>query len=134
VKILHSDLGNVAIEFVATAVALMIPIAYISTATLKIATSYIEVQNAARIGARAFVSASSDSTARVRAVNAINYSVSSNSINQIQIECTTNPCLTADGIVTVKVTRDILVSLPALLGSQRLTVTGLQAEAVQEPQ
>jgi hypothetical protein len=101
---------------------------------LKIATSYIEVQNAARIGARAFVSASSDSTARVRAVNAINYSVSSNSINQIQIECTTNPCLTADGIVTVKVTRDILVSLPALLGSQRLTVTGLQAEAVQEPQ
>jgi hypothetical protein len=118
VKILHNDLGNVAIEFVATAVALMIPIAYISTATLKIATSYIEVQNAARIGA----------------VNAINYSVNSNSINQIQIECTTNPCLTADGIVTVKVTRDILVSLPALLGSQRLTVTGLQAEAVQEPQ
>jgi len=129
---LASEQGNVVIEFVGTAVALFIPIAYIAIATLQIATGYIEVQNAARSGARVFVSSSNENLARVESLRVINLFKKTDEVFVTKITCSTNPCLLTDTFVTVEVAKQIKLDLPEFLGIHNVTVSGLQVEVVQE--
>jgi Flp pilus assembly protein TadG len=128
----NNDSGNVVLEFVGTAVALFIPIAYIAVATLQIASGFIEVQNAARAGARVFVSSPNEQTARSQSFNAINSIIKSDQTISMKIMCSANPCLVVDSFVTVEVSKQIFLELPTFLGSHKISVSGSQTEVVQE--
>lgn len=128
---IKKDDGNVVVEFVATTIIFLIPIAYIAIAALQVATAYIEVQNAARAGARVFVTSPNESTARTLSTRAIGTIAGVSSSNSTKFLCSAEPCLTPKALVTVEVQKFVDLNLPAFLGSYQVTVTGLQSEIVQ---
>ena len=125
------DRGNVVVEFVATTIIFLVPIAYIAIAALQVATSYIEVQNAARAGARVFVTSQNESAARMHSRRAVEMIAGTASTNSIKFVCSADPCLTPESLVTVEVQKSINLNLPTFLGSYQVEVTGIQAEIVQ---
>lgn len=131
-KIQSNDSGNVAVEFIATAVALLIPISYLAIAALQVATSYIDVQNAARAGARTFATSASESSGKFRSTKAIQATLSTPEQVQVKFECSADPCLVAEQIVTVRVTKLVTVELPAFFGNQTIQISGVQSEVVQD--
>lgn len=133
-EFLVNENGNVILEFTVAAVALFIPISYISIATTQVASSYIEVQNAARAGARLFASSEIDAVGK-RSTSELIYSMLNSSTDVIiNFDCTKTPCLSKDGIVTVEVQKEVTLNLPLTLSSPRIFVTGKQAEVVQDSQ
>lgn len=128
---IQDDSGNVVVEFVATTIIFLIPIAYIAIAALQVATSYIQVQNAARAGARVFVTSPNESSARALSTRAIETIASSSTSNSIKFLCSAEPCLTPKSLVTIQVQKVVDLNLPAFLGTYQMTVTGLQSEIVQ---
>jgi Flp pilus assembly protein TadG len=130
----HDDSGNVVIEFIATAVALLIPISYLAMATLQIATGYIDVQNAARAGARIYSTSSSDAQGKDQSIKAVQAALNYPTQVQVLFECSANPCLAAENIVTVRVNKWIPIELPAFLGNHSIQVHGIQSEIVQDAQ
>jgi Flp pilus assembly protein TadG len=128
----NNESGNVVLEFVGTAVALFIPIAYIAVATLQVATGFIEVQNAAKVGARVFVSSPNDQIARSQSLNAINSVLKRYKTICMTIMCSAIPCFVVDSFVTVEVSKQIFLELPTFLGSHKISVSGSQTEVVQE--
>ncbi len=130
----RDDTGNVILEFTVTAVALFIPISYISIAATQIASGYIEVQNAARAGARIFATSEIDSSGKRAATQVIESMLSTSTDLNVNFHCTKNPCLSKDGIVTIQIQKEIDLELPVTFGSPRVIVTGKQAEVVQDTQ
>ena len=129
---IRDNSGNVILEFTVTAVALFIPISYISIAATQIASGYIDVQNAARAGARIFAASEVDSSGKRATVELIKAMLSGSNDPVINFYCTKNPCLSKDGIVTVQIQKAIVLDLPIALGSPQVIVTGKQAEVVQD--
>lgn len=128
----NTDQGNVVVEFVATTIIFLVPIAYIAIAALQVATSYIEVQNAARAGARVFVTSANESLARTQASKAIGSVTGNPSTNSTKFICEFQPCLTPEALVTVEVKKLVNLNLPAFFGTYQVEVTGIQAEVVQD--
>lgn len=131
-KFIGDNTGNVILEFTVTAVALFIPISYISIAATQIASGYIEVQNAARAGARIFATSELDSSGKRTTTELIKSMLGTPNAPVINFYCTKNPCLSKDGIVTVQIQKEIVLDLPITFGSPEVIVTGKQAEVVQD--
>lgn len=127
-----SELGNVVIEFTLTAVALFVPIAYISVATTQVALSYIEVQDAARAGARLLATSEIEASGRAASLALANSMLSNSNDVEIAISCSKNPCLARDGIVSFQINQKINLSLPLIPYPISITVSGAQAEVVQD--
>lgn len=131
---LSSSSGNVIIEFTLAAVALFIPISYVSVAATQIATEYLEVQHAAQAGARLFATSEVESTGRARSTDLIHSMLGSSNNLNVSLSCTNKPCLVKDGIVQVRIDKQINLDLPAPFRFSSITITGIQAEIVQDSQ
>ena len=124
--------GNVVIEFTLTSVAMFIPISYIAVAATNVASGYIQVQDAARTAARVMATSQNDSIGKSRARETVLDLTDQSSKVTVIISCSHNPCLVDEEIVTVEVRKEIALNVPVLTSLGSVTVTGIQAEVVQE--
>ena len=131
-----SDGGNVIIEFIGVAVALLIPISIVSGASLTIAQSYLATDVAARNGSRAFVTSTNDISANNDAKSAAKLAMQDHNALDDRVEirtiCTKRPCLTPGGYVNVIVSRQVELSLPINLGSRSIKVSAQHTAIVDE--
>lgn len=124
--------GNVLIEFTLTAVALFIPISYLAVAVTQVASGYIEVQDAARTAVRVLATSTEDATGMNQAKQIATELTNNNPNVHVEIFCSSQPCLVAEEIVTVRISKEVFLDLPSFTGLNSITVTGTQAEIVQE--
>ncbi len=126
--------GNVILEFTVAVVALFVPISYIATAATQIASSYLEVQNAARAGARFFATSEDEARGRAETKSLVENLLNSTPDLNVSLTCSKNPCLTKDGVIRLQVEHQILLNLPMFPELFHITITGVQSEVVQEIQ
>lgn len=127
-----SDKGNVIVEFTLTAVALFVPIAYVSAAITQIAVNYIAVQDAARAGARLFATSEIESSGRIASQALVKSLLTNSPKVQTSIICSNNPCLVRDGIITFQVDQEVTLALPLMPYPISINLSGAQAEVVQD--
>ena len=110
--------GNVSIEFIAISLFLLIPICYLAVSALSVAQTFLTLTGAARTGARVFVIAENDVTAKQSASQVIREQLKIGQLEPAKIStnftCTENPCLTPNGFVTVTMKASQSVVLPLL--------------------
>ena len=126
--------GNVILEFTVAVVALFIPISYISIAASQIATSYLEVQNAARAGARVFATSTDEVLGKFETKRLVGNLLGSTPASNISLTCSKNPCLVKDGVIRLQVDQKVSLNLPMFPELLEITITGVQSEVVQEIQ
>lgn len=131
-KAFSQETGNVIVEFTFTSIAILIPIAFVSVSVLRVASGYIEVQEAARNAARVFASSSNESLGKSQARQVVLDSIRNEKNVFVTITCSHNPCLIYQEIVTVRVDKEIDLNFPTFSGKESITVTGIQAEVIQE--
>jgi hypothetical protein len=132
----RSDAGNVIVEFIGITVALLVPLSIIANACILVANSYLATDISARTAARAFVVSVSDAHGTRAANLAAGLSAqdfdSRNSAITTKILCTKNPCLSPGGFVTVKISKEVKLNLPAVFGSRSVLVTSQHTSVVDE--
>jgi len=132
----RSDAGNVIVEFIVITVALLVPLSIIANACILVANSYLATDISARTAARAFVVSVSDANGTRAANLAAGLSAqdfdSRNSAITTKILCTKNPCLSPGGFVTVKISKEVKLNLPAVFGSRSVLVTSQHTSVVDE--
>ena len=128
---LSNSEGNVIVEFTLTAVALFVPIAYLASAGTQVATNYLEVQDAARAGARVFASSTNEASGKYLATQAALITAGNSDQVTIKISCSASPCLTLNEVIKVEVQKRIELNLPDFLGLPTVNLTGAQSEIVQ---
>lgn len=128
---IKDESANVTIEFVGVVIALFIPISYLAIAVTTLAQSYLAVESAARAGARVYVTSKNDAQANYRSQQAVNNLLPGAVISNFEIRCSSNPCLSADGIVQISVSRAVDLPLPEYFGIGPIEITGSQVEVVQ---
>jgi Na+-transporting methylmalonyl-CoA/oxaloacetate decarboxylase gamma subunit len=114
---LPNDEGSAIIEFVFLAVLMLVPIVYLIVALGRIQAGALAVEQGAREAARAFVTAPDEASAAVRAQTAAALAFHDQGFagpydGQLSVRCSTAPCLTGNGRVTVDV--QITVLLPGV--------------------
>jgi len=131
-----SDAGNAIVEFIGITVALFVPLSVVANACILIANAYLATDISARTAARAFVVSSSDTDGTRTANSAAGVSAkdfdSGNTVIITKILCTHNPCLSPGGFVTVKVSKEVRLNLPAVFGSRSVLVTSQHTSVVDE--
>ena len=131
-----SDAGNVIVEFIGITVALLVPLSIIANSCIMVANAYLATDTSARNAARAFVVSSSDANGTRTANSAVGVSAkdfdSDNTAIITKISCTHNPCLSPGGFVTVKVSKEVRLNLPAVFGSRSVLVTSQHTSVVDE--
>lgn len=132
----RSDSGNVIVEFIGITVALLIPLAVIANSCMLVANAYLATDISARTAARAFVVSNSDANGTRAANSAAGLSAkdidAGNAAITTKITCTHNPCLSPRGFVTVKVSKEVNLNLPAAFGSRSVLVTSQHTSVVDE--
>ena len=132
----EKETGNIIVEFIGITVALLVPILLIANSILSVAHAYLSTDIAARTAARAFVVSSTDAIATQSANLAVGMSAkdfdSSNVAMATKISCSKNPCLSPGGFVTVKVSKNVKLNLPRVLGSRTVVVTAQHTVVVDE--
>lgn len=134
-RLLPND-GNVIVEFIGVTVALLIPLAIISNASILVANAYLATEISARTAARGFVISSSDASGTKNANSTAGLIAqdfdSRNPGLATKITCSKNPCLSPGGFVTVKVTKEVKLNLPRVFGSRSISVTSQHTAVVDE--
>ena len=132
----RSDVGNVIVEFIGITVALLVPLSIIANSCILVANAYLATDISARTAARAFVVSSSDANGTRAASSAAGLSAqdfdSRNAAITTKISCTENPCLSPGGFVTVKISKEVKLNLPAAFGSRSVLVTSQHTSVVDE--
>lgn len=132
----RSDAGNVIVEFIGITVALLVPLSIIANSCILVANAYLATDISARTAARAFVVSSSDANGTRAASSAAGLSAqdfdSRNAAITTKISCTENPCLSPGGFVTVKISKEVKLNLPAAFGSHSVLVTSQHTSVVDE--
>ena len=132
----RSDAGNVIVEFIGITVALLVPLSIIANSCILVANAYLATDISARTAARAFVVSSSDANGTRAANSAAGLSAqdfdSRNSAIITKISCTKNPCLSPGGFVTVKISKEVKLNLPAVFGSRSILLTSQHTSVVDE--
>jgi hypothetical protein len=132
----RSDAGNVIVEFIGITVALLVPLSIIANSCILVANAYLATDISARTAARAFVVSSSDANGTRAASSAAGLSAqdfdSRNAAITTKISCTENPCLSPGGFVTVKISKEVKLNLPAAFGSRSVLVTSQHTSVVDE--
>jgi hypothetical protein len=132
----RSDAGNVIVEFIGITVALLVPLSIIANSCILVANAYLATDISARTAARAFVLSSSDANGTRAASSAAGLSAqdfdSRNAAIMTKISCTENPCLSPGGFVTVKISKEVKLNLPAAFGSRSVLVTSQHTSVVDE--
>lgn len=135
-RLIQSDAGNVIVEFIGITVGLLVPLSIIANSSIMVANSYLSTNVAARSAARAFVVSSNDASGTRAAKYAVELTAQDfdrrNSGLTTRISCTTNPCLSPGGFVTVKISKKVPLNLPKAFGARSITVTSHHTCVVDE--
>jgi len=128
------DDGTATVEFVLVALLLLVPLAYVLVAALDVQRTAYAVGQAARTGARAFVTAPSTAVGRERARRAAVLALADQGLPsdglRVEVRCSAQPCLTPAASVRVVVSAVARLPLaPDVLGRP---VAGLPVSAEQE--
>ena len=113
VRRLRGDDGNALVEFSWLGVLLLVPIGYLVVSVFQVQRAAFGVTQAAREAGRAYVAAGSadpDAAARAAAALALRDQGLELSADELHIDCTDDPCLTAGGRLVVRI--DTRVGLP----------------------
>jgi Flp pilus assembly protein TadG len=130
----RGDDGTATVEFVLVALLLLVPLAYVLVAALDVQRAAYAVSQAARTGARAFVTAPSTAVGRERARRAAVLALADQGVPagglRVELHCSAQPCLTPAASVRV-VVRAVarLPFAPEILGHP---VAALPVSAEQE--
>jgi hypothetical protein len=107
----ESDKGSASIEFIVVGVAIILPLIYIAITVLTLNAAQLASHQAAREGARAFVTSISNSSGNQRANIAASQAFAdyglSESDPEIAITCDHISCLTPGGSVSIEVTTQV---------------------------
>lgn len=132
----RTDSGNVIVEFIGITVALLVPLSIIANSCILVANAYLATDISARTAARAFVVSSSDANGSQAANSAAGLSAkdfdSRGTAITTKISCTENPCLSPGSFVTVKVSKQVKLNLPAVFGSRSVLVSSQHTSVVDE--
>ena len=127
------DRGSASIEFIVVGVAIILPLIYIAITVLTLNAAQFASNQAAREGARAFVTSSSNSSANQRASIAANQAFADYGLTesepQIAITCARISCLTPGGSVSVEVTTQIPLPFVPRWGSSDLVTMPITSQA-----
>ena len=128
----RSDDGSATVEFVLVGLLLLVPLTYVALTALSVQRTAFAAVEAARSGARAFVTAPSGAAAAARAMQAVDLALADQGVGRgaarLQIGCSAQPCLTPGATVRVQVSAAVrLPWLPAFLSGD---VGGIPVQAV----
>lgn len=130
------DDGNVIVEFIGITVALLVPISIIANSSIMVANAYLATDASARTAARAFAISSSDAIGTTAANSAAGLVAQDfdphDSAITTKISCTKNPCLSSGGYVTVIVSKEVNLNLPAAFGVRTVVVSAQHTSVVDE--
>ncbi len=125
--------GSASIEFIVVGVAIILPLIYIAITVLTLNAAQFASNQAAREGARAFVTSTSNSSANQRVSMAANQAFAdyglSESEPQIAITCDHISCLTPGGRVSVEVTTWVPLPFVPRWGSSDLVTMPITSQA-----
>ena len=131
------DGGTATVEFVLVGLMLLVPLTYVLLTALAVQSHAYAVVEAARSGARAYVTAPNGSAARLRAQEAVRLSLADQGLPTgdatVAVACSRTPCLTPGGTVRVQVSATVgLGWVPDWLGERRaaIPVTAVHVETV----
>jgi len=117
------EAGSALVEFLGTAVVLLIPLMYLVLVVGQIQAATFAVEGAAREAARAVVTADSSAHGVARAQAAVRVALDDQGLDEVAagdaltLECSHDPCLTPGGTVGVNVR--VGVPLPFVPGALR---------------
>lgn len=118
--------GSAVVEFIGTAVLLLIPLVYLVLVVGRLQAGAFAVEGAAREAARAVVTAESSAQGVARARAAVEIAFEDQGFDAgdasaegaLTLECSADPCLSPGGEVGVRVRLDVpLPFVPAALGA-----------------
>ena len=115
------DEGSATVEFAMLSLLLLVPFTYVLLTVFQIQRAAYGVTEAAREGARAFVTAQSGDLAQPRLDAAVTVALHDQGLEppgvQVRLGCSMRPCLTPGATVTVTVDDQVeLPWIPTLLG------------------
>lgn len=117
------EAGSALVEFLGTAVVLLIPLVYLVLTVAQVQAAAFAVEGAAREAARAVVTADSSAEGVTRAQAAVRIALDDQGLDDVDtadalaLECSHDPCLTPGGTVGVQVR--VRVPLPFVPGGLR---------------
>ena len=127
------DRGSASIEFIVVGVAIILPLIYIAITVLTLNAAQFASNQAAREGARAFVTSSGNSSANQRARIAANQAFAdyglAESKPRIAITCDHISCLTPGGSVSIEVTTQVPLPFVPRWGSSDLITMPITSQA-----
>ena len=127
------DRGSASIEFIVVGVAITLPLIYIAITVLTLNSAQFASNQAAREGARAFVTSTSDSSANQRARIAANQAFVDYGLTesepQIAITCDHTSCLTPGGSVSIEITTQVPLPFVPRWGSSDLVTMPITSQA-----
>lgn len=127
------DRGSASIEFIVVGVAIILPLIYIAITVLTLNAAQFASNQAAREGARAFVTSTSNSSANQRANIAANQAFADYGLTesepQIAITCDHISCLTPGGSVSVEITTQVPLPFVPRWGSSDLVTVPITSQA-----
>jgi hypothetical protein len=129
------DAGTATVEFVLVGLLMMVPITYGLLTALQVQRTAFAAVEAARAGARAFITAPSSSAGRQRAQQAVDLALRDQGVpahdGQLRITCSTTPCLTPGGTIGVAVSSTVYLGwLPTFLRGGAGGTVGIPVQAV----
>ena len=115
--------GNAIVEFVYLAVLLMVPLVYVLITVFRVQAASYAVSSAAREAGRVYATSSSIDEADGRAFAAARLVMADSNLpldsDQLQITCSTNPCLQPGSQVDVVMTYNVALPLVPRFFSDR---------------
>ena len=137
VRVAGSDCGAATVEFVLVALFLLVPLTYVVLTALSVQSHAFAVVQAARSGARAYVTAPSVRVAGQLARRAVDLALADQGLagepSMVQITCDRTPCLTPGATVRVQVSATVRLGwLPTWLGNDHggIPVRAVHVETV----
>jgi len=131
------DDGSALVEFVLVGLLLMVPLAYVVLTALSVQSRAYAVVEAARSGARAYVTAPTAAVASSSARRAVGLALHDQGVPAgaavVSITCSRTPCLTPGGTVRIQVSAPVELGwVPSFLGGARagVPVTAVHVETV----
>jgi hypothetical protein len=131
------DDGSALVEFVLVGLLLMVPLTYVVLMALTVQSRAYAVVEAARSGARAYVTAPSTNAAVSSVRRAIGLALHDQGVPPgaavVSISCSRTPCLTPGGTVSVQVSAPVELGwVPSFLGGGRaaIPVSAVHVETV----
>ncbi len=123
-----ADEGSATVEFVLFSLLLLVPFTYVLLTVFQVQRAAYATTEAAREAGRAFVTAPSSGEAQRRVDEAVALALRDQGLPatglDVRISCSSQPCLTPGGTVTVTIQDQVALPwVPALLGRPAASVT-----------